>query len=168
MTGRNARPAIELQTDRGWLGSLLGEKPEPVLFPADERLTGRAVWGATIGNILEFYDFGTFSFFAIQIGHAFLPAGDPPIGAILLGSYSDRAGRRSAMSASFTLMRVAVLVCTYTLVRDNRNCRSAAGHFARLVQGFALDGEVGPTTAYLIEAAPAEARGHAQALVALG
>ncbi|MGY4198847.1 hypothetical protein ACVIM9_008188 [Bradyrhizobium sp. USDA 4520] len=53
------------------------EKPEPVLFPADERLTGRAVWGATIGNILEFYDFGTYSFFAIQIGHACFPASDP-------------------------------------------------------------------------------------------
>jgi MFS family permease len=116
-------------------GQFTGEKPEPVLFPADERLTGRAVWGATIGNILEFYDFGTYSLFAIQIGHAFFPASDPPIGAILLGSYSDRAGRRSVMSASFTLMRVAVLVCTYALVRDNRNCRSAAFHFRAFSAG---------------------------------
>ncbi|OSI57801.1 hypothetical protein BSZ15_11900 [Bradyrhizobium canariense] len=46
------------------------EKPAPVLGPADERLTGRAVWGATIGNILEFSDFGTYSFFAIQIAGA--------------------------------------------------------------------------------------------------
>ncbi|MGY4198839.1 MFS transporter [Bradyrhizobium sp. USDA 4520] len=154
------------------------QKPEPVLVPADERLTGRAVLGATIGNILEFYDFGTYSFFAIQIGQAFFPASDPfaslmlslatfgagfvtrPIGAIVLGSYSDRAGRRPAMTASFVLMSAAILVLALT---PSYGTIGAAAPLlvivARLVQGFALGGEVGPTTAYLLEAAPAEGRG---------
>jgi len=78
----------------------------------DEGLTFGAVFGATIGNMLEFYDFVTYSFFATQIGHAFFPAKSEfgslmlslatfgagfvtrPIGAIVIGSYSDRAGRR--------------------------------------------------------------------------
>ncbi|WP_163153796.1 MFS transporter [Bradyrhizobium uaiense] len=153
-------------------------KPEPVLVPADEPLTRRAVLGATIGNILEFYDFGTYSFFAIQIGQAFFPASDPfaslmlslatfgagfvtrPIGAIVLGSYSDRAGRQPAMTASFVLMSAAILVLALT---PSYGTIGAAAPLlvivARLVQGFALGGEVGPTTAYLLEAAPAEGRG---------
>lgn len=55
---------------------LTRERLEPVPSPADEGLTRRAVLGATIGNMLEFYDFGTYSFFAIQIGQAFFPATD--------------------------------------------------------------------------------------------
>ncbi|WP_194473201.1 MFS transporter [Bradyrhizobium sp. CCBAU 51753] len=154
------------------------KKPATVLVPADERLTGRAVLGATIGNILEFYDFGTYSFFAIHIGQAFFPASDPfaslmlslatfgagfvtrPIGAIVLGSYSDRAGRRPAMTASFAIMSAAILVLAVTPSYETMGIAAPLlVIFARLVQGFALGGEVGPTTAYLMEAAPAERRG---------
>ncbi|MDA9392431.1 MFS transporter [Bradyrhizobium ottawaense] len=154
------------------------KKLEPVLVAADERLTGRAVLGATIGNILEFYDFGTYSFFAIQIGQAFFPAGDPfsslmlslatfgagfvtrPIGAIVLGSYSDRVGRRPAMTASFAMMSAAILVLAITPSYETIGVAAPLlVIFARLVQGFALGGEVGPTTAYLMEAAPPERRG---------
>src|SRR5215470_2054191 len=109
--------------------------------------------------MLEFYDFITYSFFAIQIGHAFFPAQSEygslmlslatfgagfvtrPIGGIVLGIYSDRIGRRPAMLASFALMGAPVIVI-----------------IARMVQGFALGGEVGPTTAYLMEIAPPERR----------
>ncbi|WP_407193277.1 MFS transporter [Bradyrhizobium sp. STM 3566] len=154
------------------------ERLDPVLDPADERLTSRAVMGATIGNILEFYDFGTYSFFAIQIGQAFFPATDPfaslmlslatfgagfvtrPIGAIVLGSYSDRVGRRPAMTASFTMMSAAVLLLAMTPSYETIGLAAPSlVVFARLLQGFALGGEVGPTTAYLMEAAPADARG---------
>ncbi|MCA1397888.1 MFS transporter [Bradyrhizobium sp. BRP56] len=154
------------------------KKLEPVLVATDQRLTGRAVLGATIGNIVEFYDFGTYSFFAIQIGQAFFPASDPfaslmlslatfgagfvtrPIGAIVLGSYSDRAGRRPAMTASFAMMSAAILVLAVTPSYETIGIAAPLlVIFARLVQGFALGGEVGPTTAYLMEAAPAERRG---------
>src|SRR6201988_2429939 len=90
----------------------------------------RAILGATIGNMLEFYDFITYSFFAIQIGHTFFPAQSEygslmlslatfgagfvprPIGGIVLGIYSDRVGRRPAMLLSFALMGVAILAIT--------------------------------------------------------
>ncbi|RXG95229.1 MFS transporter [Bradyrhizobium zhanjiangense] len=154
------------------------EELEPALVPADERLTSRAVLSATIGNILEFYDFGTYSFFAIQIGQAFFPARDPfaslmlslatfgagfvtrPIGAIVLGSYSDRVGRRPAMTASFAMMSAAILVLAVTPSYETIGIAAPSlAIFARLLQGFALGGEVGPTTAYLMESAPAQARG---------
>src|ERR1700759_5063334 len=79
----------------------------------------RAAFGAIIGNMLEFYDFVTYSFFAIQIGHTFFPAHSDygslmlslatfgagfitrPIGGVVLGIYSDRIGRMPALLFRF-------------------------------------------------------------------
>jgi MFS transporter, MHS family, citrate/tricarballylate:H+ symporter len=125
-------------------------------------LTGRAIFAATIGNVLEFYDFITYSFFAIQIGHAFFPTHSAfaslmlslatfgagfvtrPIGGLVIGAYSDRVGRRPAMILSFAMIGAAAPVVVI---------------LARMVQGFSLGGEVGPTTAYLLEAAATHRRG---------
>jgi len=131
-----------------------------------------------MGNALEFYDFLTFSFFSTQIGHCFFPNATGkhgllyalatfgvgfamrPLGGILIGRYGDRAGRKPAMLLSFTLMGVAILGVALT------PSYAQIGVVApvllvlfRLVQGFALGGEVGPSTAYLIEAAPLQRRG---------
>ena len=136
-----------------------------------------AAFGATIGNMLEFYDFITYSFFAIQIGHTFFPTQTEygslmlslatfgagfitrPIGGIVLGIYSDRVGRRPAMLLSFALMGAAILVLTCT---PSYNAIGIAAPIivilARMTQGFALGGEVGPTTAYLLEIASIERR----------
>jgi MFS transporter, MHS family, citrate/tricarballylate:H+ symporter len=137
----------------------------------------RAAFAATIGNMLEFYDFITYSFFAIQIGHTFFPAHGAygslmlslatfgvgfvtrPLGGIVLGIYSDRVGRRPAMLLSFTLMGLAIL--TIALTPSYNTIGLAAPIIvivARMVQGFALGGEVGPTTAYLMEIAAPERR----------
>jgi MFS family permease len=137
----------------------------------------RAAFAATIGNMLEFYDFITYSFFAIQIGHTFFPAQGEygslmlslatfgagfitrPIGGIVLGIYSDRVGRRPAMLLSFALMGSAILAISIT---PSYNAIGVAAPIivitARMLQGFALGGEVGPTTAYLLEIAPPERR----------
>ena len=145
-------------------------------------LARRAIAGATIGNALEFYDFVTYSFFAIQIGHAFFPSHSAygslmaslltfgagfvtrPLGGIVIGLYADSAGRRPAMMLSFTLMGVAIigmaLIPSYAQIGLAAPVLAVA---ARLVQGFSLGGEVGPTTAYLLEAAPIHRRGFAVA-----
>src|ERR1700735_889374 len=134
-------------------------------------LTGRAILGATIGNMLEFYDFITYSFFAIQIGHTFFPAQGPfaslmlslatfgagfitrPIGALVIGAYSDRAGRRPAMILSFVMMGSALIVLALTPSYESIGIAAPViAIVARMVQGFSLGGEVGPTTAYLMEA----------------
>jgi MFS family permease len=138
----------------------------------------RAVVAATVGNMLEFYDFITYSFFAIEIGHAFFPARSDygslmlslatfgagfvtrPIGGIVLGIYSDRVGRRPAMLLSFALMGGAILAISLTPSYDTIGLAAPIiVVIARMAQGFALGGEVGPTTAYLLEIAAPERRG---------
>jgi MFS family permease len=128
--------------------------------------------------MLEFYDFITYAFFAIQIGHTFFPSQSEygslmlslatfgagfvtrPIGGIVLGIYSDRVGRRPAMLLSFALMGGAILLLALTPSYNSIGIAAPLiAIFARMVQGFALGGEVGPTTAYLIEIAPPERRG---------
>ena len=147
----------------------------PLEHPAISR---RQISAAVIGNALEFYDFTTYALFAVQIGRTFFPSQTAfenlmlslltfavgfvarPVGAIVIGAFGDRAGRRPAMVLSFTLMGVGiigvVLTPSYAMI-------GAAAPVLllvfRLIQGFALGGEVGPTTAFLIEAAPPGRRG---------
>ena len=138
----------------------------------------RYVAAATIGNALEFYDFITYAFFAIQIGRTFFPSHNAygslmlslatfgagfitrPIGGIIIGAYADRVGRKPAMLLSFTLMGVAIV--SLALIPGYRTIGIAApilAVLARMAQGFSLGGEVGPTTAYLMEAAAPNRRG---------
>jgi len=144
----------------------------------------RHVAAAVAGNALEFYDFTTYSYFAGAIGHAFFPMGPGglshsefgslmlslgtfgagfalrPVGGILIGHYADRVGRRPAMLFSFTLMGLAILALAFIPSYSSIGLAAPIlAILARLTQGFALGGEVGPTTAYLVEAAPARSRG---------
>jgi MFS family permease len=137
----------------------------------------RAAFSATIGNMLEFYDFTTYTFFAIQIGRTFFPTQSAygslmlslatfgvgfvtrPVGAIVLGIYSDRAGRRPSMLLSFVLMGLALLVISLTPSYEAIGLAApVVVIIARIVQGFALGGEVGPSTSYLLEIAPPRRR----------
>lgn len=138
----------------------------------------RQIAAVVAGNALEFYDFLTYSFFSVQIGHTFFPRQSEdtrvlaalaifwigflsrPFGAFFIGRWGDRAGRKPAMVLSFTLMGIAIAGLALT------PSFAAIGWAApvlflsfRLLQGFALGGEVGPTTAYLLEIAPPHRRG---------
>src|SRR3954470_3344910 len=140
-------------------------------------LAGRQIAAVAAGNALEFYDFVTYSFFAVQIGHALFP-GDAahsliltrgacgvgfvsrPLGGLVIGRMADRRGRKPAMILSFTLMGIAIagLALTPSYATIGMAAPALAVLF-RLVQGFALGGEVGPNAAFLIEAAPPHRRG---------
>jgi len=131
-----------------------------------------------VGNGLEFYDFLTFSYFAVYISRTFYPGESPsaallatlatfgagfltrPIGAIVIGGMGDRVGRKPAMVFSFTLMGIAIvglaLTPSYATIGP---VAPALVLLFRLLQGFALGGEVGPTTAFMAEAAPPNRRG---------
>jgi MFS family permease len=145
---------------------------------APARVPLRHVMAVFVGNGLEFYDFLTFSYFAVYISRTFYPNGNPstallatlatfgagfltrPIGAIVIGGMGDRVGRKPAMLLSFTLMGVAIvglaLTPSYATIGP---VAPALVLLFRLIQGFALGGEVGPTTAYMAEAAPPHRRG---------
>src|SRR3954466_2889327 len=146
--------------------------------PATQRLPVRQVLAVVAGNAIEFYDFVTYAFFAAQIGRTFFPSDSPgasllaslatfgvgfltrPLGALVIGRYADRAGRKPAMLLSFWLMGIAVvglpLVPSYASIGVTAPSLVIA---FRLLQGFALGGEVGPNTAFLMEAAPPQRRG---------
>ena len=138
----------------------------------------RKVFIVGIGNALEFYDFLTYSYFAIQIGHCFFPDAQTthglmfslatfgvgfltrPLGALVIGRLGDRAGRKPAMVLSFTLMGIGITGVALTPSYAHIGIVAPILLLTfRLLQGFALGGQVGPSTAFLIEAAPPQRRG---------
>jgi MFS family permease len=141
-------------------------------------LKKRHVAAAVVGNALEFYDFTTYGYFALQIGHTFFPSHDPfvslmatlisfgagfimrPVGGVVIGRFADANGRKPAMVLCFTLMGCGVLAlaCTPSYAQIGIAAPIIVV-LIRLVQGFALGGDVGPTTSFMIEAAPPEQRG---------
>ncbi|MEO5493932.1 MAG: MFS transporter [Sphingomonas sp.] len=145
---------------------------------APPAITRGQIFGVTLGNALEFYDFLVFSFFAVQIGQCFFPATNPqsslllalatfgagfltrPIGAFVIGGLGDRIGRRPMMLLSFAMIGLSTLgvaiTPSYAMIGV---AAPVIVILCRLVQGFALGGEVGTSTAFLAEAAPEAKRG---------
>jgi MFS family permease len=148
-----------------------------------EEQAGRAplsraqIAAVTAGNALEFYDFVTYAFFATQIGRALFPGDSSsklllslatfgvgfltrPLGGLVIGRMADRRGRKPAMILSFAMMGIAMtglaLTPSYAAIGM---AAPLVAIFFRLLQGFALGGEVGPNIAYLMEAAPPNRRG---------
>ena len=129
------------------------------------------------GNFLEMYDFMVFGYFASAIGQTFFP-GDGfasllkslatfgagylmrPIGALLLGAYTDRHGRRAGLLLTLALMGVGIVVLTvtpgYAAIGIAAPVLVLAG---RLVQGFSAGAELGNVSVYLAEIAPPAHRG---------
>jgi MHS family citrate/tricarballylate:H+ symporter-like MFS transporter len=138
----------------------------------------RHIFAALIGIALEYYDFMIYSFFAIQIGETFFPSAGAygslmlslatfgvgfiarPLGGLVIGTLADRVGRRTAMLLCLLLMGLAT--CLISIVPGYAAIGPAAPLailLARLMQGFAAGGGVGPSAAFLVEAAPVHRRG---------
>jgi MHS family proline/betaine transporter-like MFS transporter len=147
---------------------------EPTL-PASPR---RAIAAACIGNLLEWYDFTVYALFATYIAHAFFPSNEAgsalvktfltfgagfvvrPLGALLIGAYGDRAGRKAALMLTIWIMAAG------TLLIAAAPDYASIGVFApwllllgRLLQGFSAGGEIGSASAFLVESASAATRG---------
>jgi MHS family citrate/tricarballylate:H+ symporter-like MFS transporter len=141
----------------------------------------------SLGNALEFYDFMIFSFFAVQIGRSIVPPQFSargllyalatfgvgffmrPLGAIVIGRYGDRRGRKPAMMWSFGLMGLAILGTALTPSYAYIGVAAPILLLCfRLLQGFALGGEVGPITAYAAEAAPRRHRARYVSMLGTG
>jgi MHS family proline/betaine transporter-like MFS transporter len=136
--------------------------------------TARAVVAASVGNMLEWYDFTVYAAFAIYIAHNFFPSNDPsvdllktflafgvgfvvrPVGAILIGLYGDRAGRKAALTLTILMMAGGTLIIAaapvYAVIGFGAPVLLLAG---RVLQGFSAGGEIGGAAAFLIEHAPA-------------
>ena len=149
-----------------------------VMPKTDGPVPARLVAAVVVGNALEFYDFLTYAFFAVYVGRAFFPSNIPaasllaslgtfgvgfvtrPIGGLVIGRIGDRLGRKPAMILSFSLMGVAITGLALTPPHSMIGIAAPLlVIFFRMLQGFALGGEVGPSTAFLLEAAPLQRRG---------
>ncbi|WP_427308138.1 MFS transporter [Cupriavidus sp. H39] len=139
----------------------------------------RVIAAITIGNGLEFYDFTVYSFFAVLIGKLFFPVSGGigqlmlslatfgvgfvarPLGGLMIGLYADRVGRKPAMALTLWLMGLGSLL--FVVAPTYAQAGMAAPLLivlARLLQGFALGGEVGASTALLMEYADDHSRGY--------
>lgn len=148
------------------------------LTRGDARVGRRAVIAASAGNALEWYDFTVYALFAVYIAKNFFPGADQttelikaflafglgfvirPLGAIVLGSYADHAGRKAALTLTIFLMAVGTLVIaaapTYAAIGIGAPILLLVG---RVLQGFSAGGEVGGAAAFLVEHAPADKKG---------
>jgi MHS family proline/betaine transporter-like MFS transporter len=134
----------------------------------------RAILSCAIGNFFELFDFTIYGFFAVAIAHAFYPAGSMfstfatfgaaflmrPVGAIVLGAYGDRMGRRAALVVTIGMMAAATgltgLIPTYQSIGIWAPVALVA---CRLLQGFSTGGEWGGAAAFLVEYSPPGRRG---------
>lgn len=155
-----------------------GHARKALIKSTPARVSRRVIAATVAGNALEFYDFVTYAFFAVYIGKTFFPATTPlnslllsvavfgvgffsrPLGGLLIGAYADRAGRKPAMLLTMGLITVGTLGLALT---PSYNSIGMAAPviivLCRLVQGLALGGEIGASSAFLIEISPPGQRG---------
>jgi MHS family alpha-ketoglutarate permease-like MFS transporter len=136
------------------------------------------VFGGSVGNLVEWYDWYVYSAFSLYFAQAFFPRGDQtvqllnaaavfavgffmrPIGGWLLGRYADRHGRRAALSASVLLMCGGSLIIAITPTYATIGVLSPVLLIlARLLQGLSVGGEYGASATYLSEVAGRAHRG---------
>jgi MHS family proline/betaine transporter-like MFS transporter len=130
----------------------------------------KAIYAATIGNVMEWYDFGVFGFLAGSLALNFFPKDDPrtsllntflifgvglifrPLGGIVIGRLGDKKGRKPALILTILLMAVGTLIIgllpTYSSIGVMAPVLLL---LARLLQGFSTGGEWGGATAFMAE-----------------
>lgn len=138
----------------------------------------RAIFGGSVGNLVEWYDWYVYSAFSLYFAQAFFPPASQtaqllsaaavfavgffmrPIGGWLLGRYADKHGRRAALSASVLLMCGGSLLIAVTPGYATIGVAAPVLLvLARLLQGVSVGGEYGASATYLSEMAGARHRG---------
>ena len=133
----------------------------------------RLIIAASLGNALEFYEILVYGYFAVIISKVFFPAADEavsllvtfgtfgasflarPVGAIFLGAYGDRKGRKAALTLSILLMTIGTALMTIMPSYGTLGILSPILVIAaRLLQGFSVGGEFASSTAFLVEHRP--------------
>ncbi|MGI4944023.1 MAG: MFS transporter, partial [Janthinobacterium lividum] len=139
----------------------------------------RAIAAAGIGNVLEYYDFGVYGFFAAVLARKFFPGTDEvasllatfaafgvaflarPLGGVLLGRMGDVRGRKSTLVLTIFLM--AIGTAGIGLIPDHAAIGVAAPVLlvlCRVLQGLSAGGEWGNATAFIVEWSPEGRRGY--------
>jgi MFS family permease len=143
-----------------------------MIAPTDRKSKMWSVIRVSSGNFLEMYDFMVFGYYASAIGRAFFPGGNPfvslmlslmtfgvgflmrPLGAIVLGAYADRHGRRSGLMLTLGLMSVGIVsIACMPGYASIGLLAPLFVLFGRLLQGFSAGMELGGVSVYLSEIA---------------
>src|SRR6266550_4644037 len=130
----------------------------------------RLIVAATIGNVFEWFDFVVYGFFAVTLADVFFPTGNPtvsllvtfgayglayivrPLGAIVVGGYTDRAGRKAGLLLSMALMMIGTTLMAVTPGYATIGLAAPIIiTIARLLQGFSVGGEFGSAVSFLAE-----------------
>jgi MHS family alpha-ketoglutarate permease-like MFS transporter len=138
----------------------------------------KAIYGGSIGNLVEWYDWYAYSAFSLYFAHAFFPEGDltaqllntagifavgflmRPIGGWLFGRIADRSGRKKAMTLAVLLMSLGSLLIAVTPGYATIGIAAPVLLLlARLLQGLSVGGEYGTSATYLSEIATPDRRG---------
>src|SRR6476661_3088337 len=138
----------------------------------------RNIIGGSAGNLVEWYDWYAYAAFTLYFAPVFFPKGDStaqllstaaifavgffmrPIGAWVMGVYSDRKGRKAGLTLSVTLMCTGSLIIACTPGYASIGVAAPALLlFARMLQGLSVGGEYGSSATYLSEMATAKHRG---------
>jgi len=147
----------------------------------EEKISGkrlRAIFGGSIGNLVEWYDWYAYSAFAIYFSSSFFPKGDAtaqllntagifalgflmrPLGGYIFGRIADRIGRKQSMTFSVLLMSVGSLLIAVTPTYHTIGILAPILLLtARLLQGLSVGGEYGVSATYLSEMATKNRRG---------
>ncbi|MFD8196482.1 glycine betaine/L-proline transporter ProP [Streptomyces wuyuanensis] len=144
----------------------------------DPALVKRAVKAAALGNAMEWFDFGVYSYLAVTLGKVFFPSGNPtaqllstfgafaaaflvrPLGGMVFGPLGDRVGRQKVLA--LTMIMMAAGTFAIGLIPSYATIGVAAPVLllvARLVQGFSTGGEYAGATTFIAEYAPDRKRG---------
>ncbi|CAA2141340.1 MULTISPECIES: MFS family transporter [Methylobacterium] len=146
--------------------------------PEDRRRRIFAIVGSSSGNLVEWFDFYCYAFFALYFAPVFFPEGDDtsqllksaavfavgffmrPIGGWLFGRIADRLGRKTSMMISVLMM------CGGSLMIAVLPTYASVGHWApallllaRMIQGLSVGGEYGTSATYMSEVALKGQRG---------
>ena len=150
--------------------SLDAEVASGQVQPAKTADSRKAIFAISLGNGLEMYDFTVYSFFAVIIGELFFNVGGTaaglllslatfgvgfvmrPLGAVLIGNYADKYGRKAALTLTIALMTIGTgmiaLTPTYESIGIAATIILVVG---RLLQGLSAGGEIGTASAALME-----------------
>jgi MFS transporter, MHS family, proline/betaine transporter len=138
----------------------------------------KAIWAASIGNLLEWYDFGVYAYLATLIAAKFFPGTDPtasllaafaaygvgflarPLGGIVIGRLGDTHGRKLALVLTIFMMAVGTIGIGVLPSYESIGIWAPVLLVVlRIVQGIAAGGEWGTSTAFIIEWSPPTRRG---------
>jgi MFS transporter, MHS family, proline/betaine transporter len=145
---------------------------------AEPSQSRRAIVAGAIGNIMEWYDFAVYGFFAAILGRQFFPAEDPlssllaafgvfaagylmrPFGSIVFGHIGDRVGRKAALTLSVAAMAIPTFLIGILPTHAQIGATASALLVVlRLIQGLSVGGECATSTIFLVEQASIGRRG---------